>query len=73
MQIQVSAEFVRSIQIQKAREVPRLSELNDLWLSCLNRIGQVNIDWGYPTVQDIMCMQNAETGEYLTDVCLKSH
>lgn len=72
MQIQVSTELIRPIQIQKAREIPRLSELDNLRLSCLNRICQVNAGWGYPAVKDVVGMQSAKANEHLTDVCLQN-
>jgi hypothetical protein len=72
MQIKVPSEFIGPIQIQEACEVARLSEFGHLRLSRLNRVGQVNTRRGYPTVQDVVRMQNAESSENLTDVCLKS-
>lgn len=72
MRIQVPSEFIGPIQIQEACEVARLSEFGHLRLSRLNRIGQVNTGWGYPTVQDVLRMQNIKTSENLTNVCLKS-
>lgn len=72
MQIQVPPEFVGPIQVQEACKVARLSEFGHLRLSRLGRVGQVNTHWGYSTVQDVVRMQNAETSENLTNVCLKS-
>lgn len=72
MQIQVPPEFVGPIQVEEACEVARLSDFGYLRLPRLSGVGQVNTHWGYSTVQNVVCMQNAETSENLTNVRLKS-